>query len=67
MKTNVVPGHPCVILDRQGAAGIIGHIFEIHDASVIIILAGEEGPGEISGMNISKRVRMSVPTAKAEI
>jgi len=66
-KTNIVPGHPCVVLDREGIADIVVYILEIHDASVIIILAREEGPGEIGGMNIGKGMRMSVPTAKAEV
>ena len=67
VKTNIVPGHPCVVLDREGVADIVVYILEIHDASVIIILAREEGPGEISRMNIGKGVCMSVPTTKAEI
>ena len=67
VKTNIMPGHPCVVLDREGVADIVVYILKIHDASVIIILAREEGPGEIGRMNISKGVCMSVPTTKAEI
>lgn len=67
VKTNIVPGHPCVVLDREGVADIVIYILEIHDAGVVIILTREEGPGEIGGMNIGKGMRMSVPTAKAKI
>lgn len=67
MKTNIVPGHPCVVLNREGVADIVVYILEVHDASVIIILAGEEGPREIGRMNIGKGMCMSVPTAKAKI
>ena len=67
MRTNIVPGHPCVIFDGEGVADIIVYILEIHDTGVIIILAREEGPREIGGMNIGERMRMGVPTAKTKI
>lgn len=44
MKTDIVPGHPCVVQDREGVADIVVYILKIHDAGVIIILAGKEGP-----------------------
>jgi hypothetical protein len=67
VRTNIVPGHPCIVQDREGVADIVVYILEIHDTGIIIILAGEKGPGEIGGMNIGKGMGMGVPTAKAKI
>jgi len=62
-----MPRHSGVVKGRQSVTGVIVNGLEIHDAGVIVILAREQGLGEIGWVHIGKWVCVSIPTTKAKI
>lgn len=64
---NVVPRHPSTVKHRKSVARVIGHVLEIHDPRVVVILTREYGAEKFGGMNVRERVTVCVPTTEAEI
>jgi len=63
----VVPRHPRTFQKRKLVRSIVADVLEIHDPSIVKVLPREESVRERGRMNISKRMVVRVPSAKAEI
>jgi|ERR1700722_12696450 hypothetical protein len=62
-----MPCHSSIFWGGQCIANVIGDITEIHDASVVVVLSGEEGTIELGRMYISEGMIVGVPSPKAKI
>lgn len=62
-----MPRHSAAVQNRQRVAGIVVHILEIHDTSIIIILPWEQGAREVGGVHVREGVGMSIPPPKAKV
>lgn len=62
-----MPRHTRRVQDRKGIAGVIGYLFEVHDASIVIVLTGEKRSRKISWVNVRERMGMGIPASKAKI
>lgn len=62
-----MPGHSGCFQDRDSASNIILNILEVHHTSIVVILSGEQGPLETSGVNVSERMVVRIPTTVTEI
>jgi hypothetical protein len=62
-----MPRHPRVVHDRQRIAHVVIHLLEVHNARIVVILAGEQRLGEVGRVHISEGVRMRIPASEAEI
>jgi hypothetical protein len=66
-KNYIMPRHTSALQDGNLGAGIVIHIMEVHDTSVVVILSWEKCLREVGGVNVGKGVVMSVPATEAEI
>ncbi len=66
-RTYIVPRHPRGILNRKGIADIVVDLFKVHNTCIIVILSREEGLVKVRGVNISKGMRVRVPSPEAKI
>ena len=62
-----MPRHPRILQHTKLVANVIAHVLEIHDSGIIVILAWEERATEVCWMHVGERVRLSIPSTKAEI
>ena len=62
-----MPGHPANFESRHIVTAIVSRFFEIHHASIIVILSREENLGKVGGMDISHGVVAGIPSSKAEV
>jgi hypothetical protein len=62
-----MPWHTRRLKWRKGVAGILINFMEVHNTSIVVVLAGEEGLIEFSGVNISQRMVVSIPSPEAKI
>jgi hypothetical protein len=62
-----MPRHAGALQDGELVTGIVIHIMEIHDTSIVVILSWEERLREVSEVDVGKRVIMSVPATETEI
>jgi hypothetical protein len=67
MGTHIMPWHTRRLKWRKGVAGILVNFMEVHDTSIVVVLAREECLIELSGVNISQRVVVSIPSPEAKI
>ena len=62
-----MPRHTRRVQDRKRIANIIGHLFEVHDASIVVVLTGEKRSRKVSWVNVRERMGMGIPASKAKI
>ena len=64
---HIVPRHARAFRNVNSAADIVVHVLEVDDASVVVILPGEECPGKVSRMRVSERMVISIPATKTDV
>ena len=62
-----MPRHSGDILDRQSIAHIVSYFLKVHYTRVVIILTGEQCLGEVSRVDICKRMAVCIPTTKTKV
>lgn len=62
-----MPWHTRRLKWRKGVASILVYFMEVHNTRVVVVLTREESFIELSGMNVSQRMVMSIPSPEAEI
>ena len=64
---HVVPRHAPGLDRAQPVADVVGHVLEVHDARVVVVLAREERRERVRGVHVRERVRVRVPAPETEV
>ena len=64
---HVVPRHAPGLDRAQPVADVVGHVLEVHDPRVVVVLAREERRERVRGVHVRERVRVRVPAPEAEV
>jgi hypothetical protein len=66
-NADVGPSHPAVELTVELVGLPVLHVLEVHDASVVVVLSGEDNFVQISRVSVRDAVLVRIPTSIAEI
>jgi len=63
----VGPSHSCILRTIQFITHVFRDVFEVVDPSVVVVLTRKHSQVDIRRVNVDRGMRISVPTAKAQI
>jgi len=66
-QTYIVPRHAGRFQHRYRFTHVTAHVLEVHDARVVVILAGKEGAREIGRVCIGEGMILGIPAAKTNV